>query len=404
MFSTDPAPVVSYPAPGQYSVTLVAVNAQSADTLTVASAVTVSEGVEPFYENFTGGPDNDWEIDDYNSDFTSWTVSNQLGCHGQALYIDNYFNDTRNQRDFLRTRLDLRDLSQVAFHFDVAYAPHSNAFFDGLRVNVIDCAGEKSIVYHKAGELLATAPATGNNAFTPSGCEQWRHEVVDLSAFDGQIITLEIEAAGGYGNRLYIDNVDFSSPDLANLGPVVFLTSPADGAFYQDELPTFPLAATAGDVDGLVTAVRFYVNDELYATDSVAPYTVDFTAPIFGVYTFRAEAVDNDGATGQSALATVVVEETVATTHTAADWKLLVYPNPAGDRLWVQFTAPGSEEVYCRLTDLLGRTVRLEKWAGAGHRQSRTLQLSGLPAGIYHLVLQQGDRPATKRVVVSGRR
>ena len=62
------------------------------------------------------------------------------------------------------------------------------------------------MVYDKTGSTLATAPDQ-TTSFTPIDCSQWRSESVNLSAYVGKNIELIFEDVGGWGNRLFLDNI-----------------------------------------------------------------------------------------------------------------------------------------------------------------------------------------------------
>lgn len=58
------------------------------------------------------------------------------------------------------------------------------------------------------------------------------------------------------------------------------------------------LEAEVTDEDGTVEKVEFYINDEIIATDSVAPYTVNWSPGIDGCYEFEIKAYDNENKVG----------------------------------------------------------------------------------------------------------
>jgi hypothetical protein len=76
---------------------------------------------------------------------------------------------------------------------------------------------------------------------------------------------------------------------------------------------------------------------------------------------------------------------------------LLVYPNPSQGTLHVVL-GDGASSPYtqCRLVSTLGQTVYSQS-IGTGTRQ---LELSGLPAGLYTLILDGGTEPVAQKVVV----
>lgn len=70
------------------------------------------------------------------------------------------------------------------------------------------------------------------------------------------------------------------------------------------------------------------------------------------------------------------------------------FPNPANDRLTVNYTLTGGGEVSLKLYNSLGDVVLAPVSAENGYngQHSRTLDLSGLPAGPYRIVLSQNGQ------------
>jgi regulation of enolase protein 1 (concanavalin A-like superfamily) len=92
----------------------------------------------------------------------------------------------------------------------------------------------------------------------------------------------------------------------SNQRPVVTLTSPANGATFTSPA-SVAMTATATDADGTIARVDFYNGTTLLGTDATAPYTFTWGSVAAGTYTVNAVAVDNAGATGSSATATITV-------------------------------------------------------------------------------------------------
>ena len=88
--------------------------------------------------------------------------------------------------------------------------------------------------------------------------------------------------------------------NIANVPPVVEMTSPQDGASYIFG-GMIELVASASDADGSVTRVEFYQGDNKLGEDTSAPYTFSWTTPLVGNYSISAVATDDDGDTTRSA-------------------------------------------------------------------------------------------------------
>lgn len=398
--SAEANPTVVYSNPGTYTFSLSVSNASGSNAATYANAFVVEAGTLPFYENFQT---NDWIVENPGNDGAYWR-SVSTTCSGLCFRMDNHGFTTRNTNDFLRSTIDLTNVSApVEFSFDVAYAPRLTTT-DILRVNVIRCNGERVILYTKYGNALATAPAT-SSAFTPESCAQWRHETVDISAFAGEIIQIEFENIGATGNtngnRVYLDNLDFSGEGVPNLAPFVTLTAPGSGTFEVEILPELSLTAVSGDPDGTVDAVEFLVNGGVVATLSDAPYQHNFQIPTYGEYTFTARATDNDGAVALSSSATVNYQMPVGIHEETAGIGLLqVFPNPAKGRATLELQSRENAVLTCLLLDVNGREIQRSIWETTAGTNTRNLDLSRLPAGMYCVLLGGADGVVARKLVV----
>jgi len=397
--SSEANPTVVYSQPGVYDFSLSVSNAAGSDEAVYADAFVVEAGVLPFYEDFEN---SDWVVENPGNDGAYWRPVT-TNCSGAAFRMDNHGFDTHNTDDFLRSTIDLREaLAPIDFSFDVAYAPRG-ATTDILRVNILRCNGEKVTVYTKYGNALATAPAT-TSAFTPNDCSQWRHELIDLSAFAGEIITVEFENIGGNGNRIYIDNTDFTIQSVPNIAPSVTLTEPAEGNTFTLEvanLPEVTLQAIASDVDGVVDSVEFSVNGTVIGSVFEAPYQMTFQPSAYGEYTFRAQATDDDGALTVSGFSVINFQMPVGVNDlNNGIGALRIFPNPAKSQVTLELEALQSAHLSYRLLDVNGRELQRDVWETNAGTNTRSLNVSQLPAGIYCVVLSGGDAVVARKVVV----
>src|SRR5262249_43092951 len=153
-----------------------------------------------------------WQIQNPDGSYTWRKVT--PGAWGQSdssLFMEFYYYGAIGQLDnFLSPVLDLSSFINYAqLSFDVADCRYSADYSDSLFVLVSsDCGQNWARYYSKGGPSLATAP--DNSGWFYPAADQWRHEVVDLSDFLGQKILIEFQSRDGYGNNLYIDNINLS--------------------------------------------------------------------------------------------------------------------------------------------------------------------------------------------------
>ncbi len=206
--STVEMPTVTYQEGGSYAVELIAYKGSIADTLAQMNHVEVRQLQQPYLETFEDAfPAATWTVENPEGDLAAWERVDFDFCDPGAMRINNFLVDTRNTSDYLRANFDLSSLNDPTLRFDVAHAQKTTGIADGLRVNLIDCDGNKTTVYEAFGSDLATA-SPEISPFVPEGCDEWRTETVSLADFTGQAVTIEFENVGDYGNFIYLDLIE----------------------------------------------------------------------------------------------------------------------------------------------------------------------------------------------------
>jgi len=174
----------------------------------------------PVQEGFQAAvfPSNGFTIDNPDADFT-WERSTTVGGFGTSTAstkISFFDYQTTGAVDYLN--LPYTDFSSIVapvnLKFDVAYARYSNSNFDSLKVSIsTNCGASWNTIYAKGNTALSTnggANVTNNN-FVPTST-QWRAETINLDTYVGQSnVQIRFEAINGYGNDLYLDNINLSS-------------------------------------------------------------------------------------------------------------------------------------------------------------------------------------------------
>ncbi|MBK8615099.1 MAG: M36 family metallopeptidase [Flavobacteriales bacterium] len=185
--------------------------------LTITNTITTTA---PFTETADAGlvTPTGWFLQnpDNSTTWTTTALTNGPACASTTSWsINNFSYNAPGQEDRLVTPvIDLSASGNTRLKFDHAYAEYSSAYVDGFRVDVSNnCGATWNQVFFAQGAALATAPATTSN-YVPSACSQWQAHDLDISAYDGQDILVRFTMINGFGNWLYLDNVQVVSNGL----------------------------------------------------------------------------------------------------------------------------------------------------------------------------------------------
>lgn len=166
-------------------------------------------------EDFESGnfPPTNWGI--VNPDgSTTWETKEVIGSDGnptQATWMNNYSYNGNGQEDELVTMtLDLSGVPLPVLSFDLAYVPFSQFSYDSMRVDVYTDCGEifQTTIYGASYLELASLPNSQTNAWEPIQASDWKNETISLLDFVGETITLKFVNYNGFGNNLYLDNIN----------------------------------------------------------------------------------------------------------------------------------------------------------------------------------------------------
>ena len=229
-------PVVYYNGIGDFDVTLIVYNSFGVDSTISTSYIHVdnpSTASLPLVEDFESGtfPPSGWSIIDPDGVIT-WeeTTAGGFGNSAHSTSVHNFGNSLNGKKDWLFTpQIDLSQLANPYLKFDVAYARLPNRP-DSLAVfYTSDCGVTKNYIYKKTGLALATGGIIVSN-FIPTAL-QWRTDSVLLPSSAGNV-QIGFENTNGYGNNLYIDNVNIYNSvvginELGNNYEVIVAPNPA---------------------------------------------------------------------------------------------------------------------------------------------------------------------------------
>ncbi len=162
-----------------------------------------------------------WDILNPDQGITWSSISlNIEGVSQELMYVNSYKYRERGEINyFISPRMDLSEIENAQLTFNMAYAPFdSEDFQDKLLVAVsTDCGNTFNLtgaLYDKQDVTLATQPRTFSEFF-PNAEDQFRREVVDLSAYAGQPnVRIAFIVVNGFGNNLFVKDIEILEEEL----------------------------------------------------------------------------------------------------------------------------------------------------------------------------------------------
>lgn len=230
----NPGPV-TYATAGSYTATLTVTNAVG--TSTISFMVDVDGRTLPLVETFDNSTSlpRGWTL--VTPSTFAWAVVpniiNRSGAASQVMRAPFARDPNIGEYPSLNTpALNLAGVAQPTMRFDVSYAPYLSGTtgainLDSLIVRVLDaCTGATlGNPYAKSAQNTLPTHATVTADFFPASAADWRQELVDLAPYAGRSVVVQFRGRNGYGNHLYIDNVNVGSNllGLAAAAPAVGL-------------------------------------------------------------------------------------------------------------------------------------------------------------------------------------
>ncbi len=233
-FSTLSNPLVGYSSTGVFKVSLLVTNPEGADSLITNGYITIfdvgtaqtpfnqpfaSSGAFPPSGYFLLNPDNNrsWEIN---------AAVNAPGSTGGSLMFDNYANpNVTGQKDWLLfPRISTAGKSKLRLKFSYAYKFYQG--FGGVAPDTFtigyssQCGGTRKSLWRRGGTQLATAGSQSAN-YTPATGD-WKTISLNLdSLLAYPEVSVSFENLFGYGNRLFVDDVQIDTANNCPDAPAV---------------------------------------------------------------------------------------------------------------------------------------------------------------------------------------
>ncbi|MCP4438485.1 MAG: T9SS type A sorting domain-containing protein [Aureispira sp.] len=134
-----------------------------------------------------------------------------------TLLFNNFSVDISGTLDYLFLPwLNLAGQTGVQMTFDVAYSPYNATYSDTLDVLIsTDCGQSYTTLYSKGGADLSTNGGVSTGAFQPAANE-WRTETISIPNGLNNVRIAFLNRSG-YGNYLYVDNINIQAAVPCNL-------------------------------------------------------------------------------------------------------------------------------------------------------------------------------------------
>jgi len=363
-------------------------------TLTVSAGTTVmapySEGLSAASPTPTG-----WALQNPDNSYTWSTIVPAIGpapscASSRAWYIDNYNYNGTGQEDRLLTPLvNLVNLTSSRLRFDNAYARYNASLFDGFRVDISgSCGANWATLLNQSGAALATAP-DNTAVYTPAACAQWRANNLDIGAYDGQTVLVRFVGINGYGNTLYLDNVQFTGTSVLPVELLAFKgREVADGVMLEWSTASETGSShfevqRSGDTNAWTAIGRVGAQGH---SSMLSNYALLDAAPLAGTSYYRLRMVDLDGTEEYSG--TIAVQR--------GNQGRRAFPNPGNGQFTLLLPEAGTP---IEVRDALGQLVPVSLESATEGVVRITLR-QALP-GVYFVRLGAEGALGVERIVVT---
>lgn len=269
--ATSTNPEVVFNAVGAYDVELTATNINGGGTVTQTSFINILPAAStPIIEDFQSGvyPPVGWSIDDAGGTH-SWTeavgIAGSNGNPTTCTFIENFaYNNVGAQDGLVTFEVSLANTTSALLTFDVSYARFNATLSDTLRVDISTDCGSTWVPsgYQKDGLTLSTV-GDNTNSWVPVLATDWRNDTINLSSWLGAEILMRFVNINGFGNNLYIDNVNVDATvgveQIDHLGVISVYPNPSAGLFNLElkGVEAKQVSYTLTDLEGrMITSQR----------------------------------------------------------------------------------------------------------------------------------------------------
>jgi PKD repeat protein len=362
----NPSGIV-YNASGTYSVTLTATNANGSNAITKTGYITVGGSTVPLTETFEGTflPAG-YSIVDADAgtpgEITWQQTPNITGLSGaatKAAYMNcfNYSIDIGTTDDLITLKFNLIGSTASQLGFDLAYQRFDATSYERLQIFLsTDCGiTYPTQIYNKSGSdadgnnLSTTASTPGE--FFPTAAGQWRRETIDLTPYVGSIIVLKFKVTNGFGNNLFIDNINVTGNAGLGLNLESFNASKSGSAVALSWRTTESDKTEVYKVERSSDGVSFTEILSVNSSQGKNSYAIMDNTPGSGLVYYRLKQTQEDANFNYSPVVAVDM------TSKPSSPDIILFPNPVSSGEIFSFESQEQVTGDLKLFDVTGKQI-----------------------------------------------
>jgi len=274
-----------------------------------------------------------------------------------------------------------------------------NINFDDGAVNVIDCAAGNTN-YPTLNTYKPISPLSDFNGEASNGT--WTLEITDDGPDDVGTInewTLEICEYIQNGIAPNFVNNGFDAPLNATytfLSTDIEATTGSQTAAQQ--VYTLVVLPTVGVLEKNAAAMTV---GDTFTQDDINTGKITYSNTETGAYADQFKVDIQNAANGWLPNQIITLNGTLGVNEFELG-NLSVWPNPAGETINVKLSnISSSADVYVNLYDIQGRTIQNVTYKTSSNTFIKTINLNSVENGIYLLEIKQGNKKATKKVIIN---
>ncbi len=235
-------PVVYYPTPGSYNVSLTVFNSAGSNTITKTRLIDVKSIYSPYnafwsenFESISQLPKPHISITSLY-DNISFSLNTSVGqSSNRSVYLDNFSALAGDVDAIISPSLYTKFTNRLTLSFDYAFAAKEDSNKDFFTVSISANCGDWILYKTYRDNILRTAPNT-TSPFIPQN-DDWKSATIDLSFYRHfEPLLIKFELNGNGGNNFYLDNINFSGDNVGleegeNNTSLFVYPNPARGKF-----------------------------------------------------------------------------------------------------------------------------------------------------------------------------